>query len=115
MTITTLQASVSKAATFNGAAVDVSALAVPAYVRLNVTSMTAGKSCIFAVQSSVDNFATDIKTEKTFAIKGPVVASAPFEFQPAHEYDMPGIRIGTVSGKLRIAILSIDAGTTVVY
>jgi hypothetical protein len=115
MTITALQASISKAAAFNSTAVDVSALAVPANVRLNVTSLTAGKVAIFQLQSSTDNFVSDIRVEKTFNIKGPVAASAPFCFQPVHEYDVPGIRIGTASAKLRIALTYIDAAATVVY
>lgn len=114
MVRTTLQASVSKTAAFNGTGVAVSSLAGPSAVLLNVTSLTSGKVAIFELQSSADDFSSDIRTEKAWTFKGPLASTCPLAVT-AHDYDMAGLRVGTSSAKLRIALTYIDGSTTVVY
>jgi hypothetical protein len=112
MVRTTLQASVSKTAAFNGTGVAVSALANPSSILLNVTSLTSGAIAIFEIQSSVDDFSADVRTEKAFTFKGPLASTYPMGVT-VQNYDMAGLRVGTALAKIRIALTYISTGTVV--
>lgn len=114
MSVSTLQAQVSKTATFNGAGLDISAFTRNAVIRVKVDSLTAAKGVVFAIQDSVDAFSSDTRTLATFNVLGAVTTIAPREFD-LHAYQIPSVRYGVSSATLRLVILSIDAATTVVY
>lgn len=112
MVRTTLQAEVSKTAAFNGAGVSISSKANPSSVLLNVKSLTADAVAIFQIQTSNDAFATDTRVEKTINVKGPFATTYPIGRVFAN-YDMPGLRVGTASCTMRIALTYLSAGTVV--
>jgi hypothetical protein len=114
MVRTTLQASVSKTAVFNGTGVDISGLAGPSTVLINVTSLTAAKVANIQIQTSVDDFSSDVKVEKQINVKGPLSTVEPYGIT-VHDYEMPGLRVGTTSAKMRIVVSYIDSATTIVY
>jgi hypothetical protein len=114
MTPTTLQAEVSKTAAFNGAAVAIAAKALPASITIRISSLTAAKVAHLAIQTSVDDFASDIRTEAIIPVKGPFSEESPF-VAIVHHYDMPGLRVGTTDAEVRIALTYIDGSATIVY
>lgn len=111
---TTLQASVSKTATFDGAGVAISSLKSNSVVRLKIKSLTAGKTVTYALQDSADDFSSDIVTLATFRLKGEIQTIAPRE-EVFQYYQLVGNRFGVTSAKLRLSIINIDSATTVVY
>lgn len=114
MSVSTLQAQVSKAATFNGTGLDISAFTRNAVIRVKVDSLTAAKGVVFAIQDSVDGFSSDTRTLWTFNVVGAITTIAPREVE-IHEYTIPSVRYGVSSATLRLAVLSIDGSTTVIY
>lgn len=112
-----LQAEVTKTAAFNGAAVDISALSAPYQWNIVVDNLTDGKTAVFALQTSTDAtpFSTDIRTETTYSVKGPITKDNPAGNTPQHEYDLHGFRAGTASAKARVALIYLDAGASVSY
>jgi hypothetical protein len=114
MSLTVLQSSVTKTATFNGSSVDISGLAAYGTVLVKVTSLTAAKEIQIQVQTSADGFVSDIKVEKQFNFIGPIGSVYPVA-QTAHDYDMPGIRLGVTSAHMRIALTELDSSASVTY
>ena len=112
MTRTVLQASVSKTASFNGAGVSIASLTAPAMVQIDVTSLTSAAVVIFEIQTSTDAFATDVRTEKAFTFKGPLASTYPISVM-VNSYEMAGLRVGTASATMRIALTYISTGTVV--
>jgi hypothetical protein len=70
MPITSLQAEVTKTAAFNGTGVDISALTGPFEINVTVDALTAASVAHFQIQTSIDNFVSDIRVEKDFVFKG---------------------------------------------
>lgn len=114
--VTQLQAEVTKTATFNGSAVDISAIAAPLSIEITVDALTAGSTAIFELQTSTDStpFSSDIRVEKTFSFFGPLSNIAP-ETQVVQAYDLPGFRNGVSQAHARIALAYIDGSSSVSY
>lgn len=115
--VATLQAKVTKTATFNGTAVDISAYptgGVGPVVTIKVDALTAAKSAVLALQDSADNFSSDVRTVFTWPLIGALESRAP-QTKVVHSYDMLGVRYGVASSKLRLAVLSIDGSTSIDY
>ena len=112
--VVTLQASVSKTSTFNGTGVDISGYVGQPVITLKVTSLTAGKTATFAIQDSADNFSSDIRTLDVFTLNSVADSRTP-RTRDFHTWEMPGIRYGVTSSKVRLALITLDSGGTVVY
>ncbi len=114
---TVLQASISKTSTFDGTGVDISAMtAEPGMitVRVKITSLTANKTVVFALEDSVDAFNSDVRTLATLHVKGPFSSINPRE-KDFHTWEMPAVRFGVGSATMRLSLISIDSAATVVY
>ena|SRR5947208_655291 len=110
MALTTLQAEVSKTAAFNGAGVDISALTGPFEIDLTVDALTSGAVAHFQIQTTVDNFASDIRVEKDIVFRGPLSTICP-RGVAVHDRQLPGFRNGTGSAKARLALVYLSAGS----
>lgn len=114
MALTTLQAEVTKTAAFNGTGVDISALAAPFQINLVVDALTSGSTAIFQLQTSVDNFVSDIRVEKTLTVKGPASSICPTGLA-VHRRELPEFRNGTGSAKARLALTYLTGSSSVSY
>lgn len=107
---TTLQAAVSKTATFNGTGVDISGVDRNAWtLRVRVISFT-GETARLEVQDSLDAFASEAKTLYVQDITGPVVAGAEQVFS-LRWYERPTARVGVASATARVVLSAISGGT----
>ncbi len=112
--LTTLQAEVTKTATFNGSGVDVSGITGPFEVVVTVDALTANKTAILQLQTSADSFSSDVRVEKEFSFRGPFSSVTP-SGRSVHRYDMSGIRFGNASVTARLAVSYIDSSSSISY
>jgi hypothetical protein len=105
MTITPIQAKVTKTATFNGSGVDVSGISGDWTLVLDVQTVVGDTAVRFGFQDTVDAFTTPL-AGPTVSVSGAVALanSRRFTFK---KYDFPGLRCGTASAQLRLAVLAI--------
>jgi hypothetical protein len=114
MTITSLQALVSKSATFAGSGVDVSGITGDWTLKIQVASLTAGKNVRFQFTDSADNFSSDKVAGPTSSFAGEITASAD-HVRSWKKQDFPHLRMGVASAKLRLEVSGIDSAATVSY
>jgi hypothetical protein len=115
MSVITLQAEVTKtSAPFNGSAVDISALATPFEIEVTVDTLLSGATAILELQTSTDNFSSDIRIEQAVSFYGTGTLgnySMPVS-RSYRDFDLPGFRAGTTSAKARISLVYLDAGAS---
>lgn len=119
MTLTTLQAPVTRTATLNGTGVDISALTGDFTIIVELTKLSANAGQTpqvqFEIQDSVDAF-TNRVTVAAFNTKGSVNYSTDAKVdgkQHGRKWtfrrrDLVGVRAGTPSATLRLALVGIS-------
>lgn len=112
--ITMLQAKVTKTAAFDGTGVDISGLSAKCGVHIKIDKLTAAKGAVLYIQDSADNFSSDIRTIATWDVMGEVKDIAPRE-KDFHTWDVPNVRFGVSSAKMRVGVLSIDGSASMDY
>lgn len=109
-----LQAKVTKTAAFDGTGVDISGLSAKCGVHIKVDKLTAAKGAVLYIQDSADNFSSDVRTLATWNVIGEVKPEAPRE-KDWHEFEVPNVRFGVSSAKMRVGVLSIDGSGSIDY
>jgi hypothetical protein len=113
ISITTIQAPITKSAAFQGAGVDVSGITGDWTLKIRVTKLTAGKTVRFQFSDTVDNF-TAVTAGRTLSFAGEISPAADVT-RSVQKYDFPQLRMGVASAKVRLEITAIDAGGSVDY
>jgi hypothetical protein len=112
--ITQLQAKVTKTGAFDGTGVDISAMSAKCGVHIKVDALTAAKGAVLYIQDSADNFSSDVRTLAVWNVMGEVKSIAPRE-KDWHEFEIPNVRFGVSSAKMRVGVLSIDGSASMDY
>ena len=114
MTITAVQAKVTKTAAFNGTTeVDVSGIDGDWTLVLNIQAAAALTFARFAFEDSVDAFSASL-SGPAFSIAGLTTAQGSRRFA-VKKADFPSLRLGTASAVLRVSLTQItgtDASVT---
>ena len=112
MTLTELQARVSKTAAFTGSGIDVSGIAGDWTLKLQVEALTDST----AVNAPVVRFGfEDTVTDYTASIVGPTIsfkgtlAKSADKVKSFKKQDFPSLRLGVGSGQLRLKLLELSA------
>ncbi|SRR6266545_3678214 len=113
MTITPIQAQVTKTAAFVGSGVDVSGFIGDWTLKIRVSKLTAAKNVRFQFTDSVDAF-TNKGAGHTLCFSGGVDAAADV-VRSITRYNAPTLRMGVASAVLRLEVTAIDAGGSVDY
>ncbi len=113
MTFTDIQASTTKTATFNGASIDVSGFTGDWTIKLQVSALTDAKQARFVFQDSVNDFTASI-SGPCFNMKGYMTAVND-KVKSFKKQDFPGLRLGTASARLRLALVDLDGSASVTY
>lgn len=116
MTITALQAAVTKAATdvaFNGTSTAVSSFTGDWQIVLLVHSLTAAKKARLVLADSVDAF-TGEKAGIVVHLQGEIKTAAPQRFT-FKKCDFPELRIGTASAVVRWELISLDTSGSIKF
>lgn len=113
MTLTDIQAQVTKTAAFDGASLDISGVTGDWTIKLQVSALTAAKKARFIFQDSVDAFSANIGGPAV-SVKGAISEDADkvYSFK---KQDFPSLRFGTASAVLRLALAEIDSAASVEY
>jgi hypothetical protein len=124
MIITTIQAQVSKTATFQGASIDVHAIATPWTIVLEVQAQTAGAVTRFQITDSVNAFSSSLAGPTwsfTGQIGNPSAAIQNLKYSSVKrvsikQQDFPDLNIGVASGVIRCDLTDITgASASVTY
>lgn len=113
MTLTELQARVSKTAAFTGSGIDVSGITGDWTLKIQVESLTAAKNCRFAFEDTVNDYTASL-TGPTVSFKG-ALASSFDKVKSFKKADFPSLRLGTASAQLRLKLAELDASATSVF
>ena len=114
MSVTVLQAAVTKTAAFSGAGVDVSAIDFGATIKVRVTALTEGKSARIAIEESLDAFNADTRTVTVLHFIGGIGAPAEV-VQAVHTRTLPDCDLGGASATWRARLQDIDAASSITY
>jgi hypothetical protein len=90
---------------------DISAITGDFTIRLVVSSLTAAKNVVLAIQDSVDGYANSV-TLGAVNVSGAITANTPQTFT-WRSYQLPSLRINTSNGRLRLSVQSIDGSASV--
>jgi len=116
MTITALQAAVTKAATdvaFNGTSTDVSSFTGDWQIVLLVHSLTAGKKARLVLADSVNAFTAEVPAIVQH-LSGEIKTAAPQRFTFTKR-DFPNLRIGTASAVVRWELVALDTAGSIKF
>jgi len=113
MTVTAVQALVTKTAAFNGASLDISAITGDWTLKLRVGKLTAAKKARFVFVDSVDAFTNKIPVFVA-SVKGETALGNDRIFS-VQKKDCPSARFGTGSAVLRLELAEIDGSSSVDY
>jgi hypothetical protein len=113
MTLTELQARVSKTAAFTGAGVNVSGITGDWTIKLQVESLTAAKKARFVFEDTVDDYTASL-AGPAFSLSGQLSASSD-KVKSFKKADFPSLRLGAGSAQLRLKLSEIDGSATCVY
>ncbi len=120
-TITSLQASTTQTAGFDGSVVDVSGLSGDFTVKIQVSSLTAGKTARLALEDAAaatfPASPTPANTAWVIQVKGQIGSAYDRVFS-IHSRDLPHSAasvFGQTNGKFRISLIGIDSGASITY
>ena len=113
MTLTEIQARVSKTAAFTGTGIDVSGITGDWTVKLQIESLTAAKQARFAFEDTVNDYTASL-AGPTFSFKGSLTSSAD-KVKSFKKADFPSLRLGTASAQLRLKCSEMDSACTGVW
>lgn len=113
MTLTEIQARVSKTTAFTGAGLDVSGITGDWTIKLQVESLTAAKQARFVFEDTVNDYTASL-AGPSFSMKGSLGASYD-KVKSFKKQDFPSLRLGTASAQLRLKLAELDGSATVVY
>ncbi len=113
MTLTDIQARVSKTSTFNGAGIDVSGFTGDWTLKIQIESLTQAKKARFVFEDTVNDYTASI-AGPAFSFLGSLAASYD-KVKSIKKADFPSLRMGTASAQLRLKLAEIDGSATVVY
>lgn len=113
MTLTDVQARVSKTAAFTGAGIDISGITGDWTIKLQVESLTSAKNCRFAIEDTITDYTASL-TGPTCSFKGALAASYD-KVKSFKKQDFPSLRMGTASAQLRVKLAELDSSATAVY
>lgn len=113
MTLTDVQARISKTAAFTGSGIDVSGITGDWTLKLQVESLTAAKQVRIGFEDTVNDY-TGAIMGPVFSMKG-ALAKEYDKVKSFKKQDFPSLRLGTASAQLRCKVLELDSGATVVY
>ena len=113
MTLTEIQARVSKTAAFTGTGVDVSGITGDWTIKLQIESLTTAKNVRFAFEDTVNDYTASI-AGPTFSFKGGLSAASD-KVKSFKKADFPSLRLGTGSAQLRLTCSEMDASCTGVW
>jgi len=82
-------------------------------LHVKLEKLTAAKNLLLAVQSSVDGFASDVRTIAVFSTAGAYGAPYPTQEWTVRGREVPMARFGISNARIRVAVQGIDAGTSV--
>ena len=113
MTLTQVQAQVTKTAAFIGSGIDVSGMTGDWTLKINVSALSDSTTTNvpvvrFGFEDSVLTDFTGALMGPTIDFKGTLVASAD-KVKSFKKQDFPGLRIGVASGTLRLRLLELSA------
>lgn len=115
MTLTEVQARVTKTAAFTGSGLDVSGITGDWTLKVQVESMaysTGTPQCRFAFEDTVNDYTASL-AGPTISFKGALTSSAD-KVKSFKKQDFPDLRLGTGSAQLRLK-LSAFTGDSIVY
>lgn len=113
MTLTEVQARVSKTTAFTGTGIDVSAITGDWTLKIQVESLTSAKKARFAFEDTVNDYTASL-AGPTFNFLG-TLASSYDKVKSFKKQDFPSLRLGTASAQLRLKLSEIDGSATCVY
>jgi hypothetical protein len=96
-----------------GSPLDTSGLTGDFTLHITITSLTAGKKAVIAVEDTASATPFDDAIEvAVFDIIGPIAAGAPWSVSK-RAYELQGIRVGATNNKLRLKVLAIDSAASI--
>lgn len=119
MTITAVQAQVTKTATFDGSSVDVHSITTPWTLVLEIQAQTSGATTRFQFSDSTNAFST-VLAGPTFSFTGqignPSAAIQSLKYPNVKrvsikQQDFPDLVIGVTSGVLRLSLTDITGSS----
>ena len=113
MTLTDVQASVTKTAAFTGTGIDVSGFTGDWTIKIQVQSMTAAKNVRFGFIDTVNDFTASV-SGPTFSFTGQIAASFD-KVKSFKKQDFADLRLGVASAKLRLDVSRMDSAASVTY
>lgn len=113
MTLTEIQARVTKTASFIGSGIDVSGITGDWTLKLQVESLTDQKLMRLAFEDTVNDYTASL-AGPTISFKG-ALASSYDKVKSFKKQDFPGLRLGTASAQLRANLTALDSAAIVVF
>lgn len=113
MTLTEVQARVSKTAAFTGTGIDVSGITGDWTIKLQIESLTSAKMCRITLEDTVNDYTASL-AGPTVSFKG-ALASSYDKVKSFKKQDFPSLRLGTASAQLRVKLAEIDSSATAVF
>lgn len=113
MTLTDVQATVTKTAAFTGTGIDVSGFTGDWTLKIQVQALTANKNVRFGFVDTVNDFTASV-TGPTFSFTGQLAASYD-RVKSFKKQAFPDLRLGTASAKLRLDVSRMDSAASVSY
>lgn len=113
MTLTEVQARVSKTAAFTGSGIDISGITGDWTIKLQVESLTSAKNARFSFEDTVNDYTASL-TGPTVSFKGALAVSYD-KVKSFKKQDFPSLRLGTGSAQLRLKLAELDGSATCVF
>ena len=113
MTFTEIQASVNKTAVFTGSAIDVSGITGDWTIKLQVSTLTAAAKVRFQFEDTVTDWTASL-VGPTFNLLGEYTVACD-KVKSFKKANYPSLRLGSVSGQLRLKVTEITAASSVTY
>lgn len=113
MTLTEIQARVSKTASFTGSGIDISGITGDWTLKVQIESLTAAKQARLVFEDTINDYTGSI-AGPTFSYKGELAASYD-KIRSFKKASFPSLRLGTGSAQLRLKLAELDSGATCVY